>query len=72
MEGLLQVNSSSSISPEPDDTVDGGDRVSHDSELAMAGVTLYQLIKDHFKGLIRLDCSEWEGGSLILNLFRLF
>ena len=55
MERLLQVNTSSSISPEPDDTVDAGERgegVAYDSELAMAGVTLYQLIKDHFKDLI--------------------
>ena len=53
---LLQVNSSN-VS---DDSVDGHDRergvaaaaAAPDSELAMAGVTLYQLIRDHFKELI--------------------
>ena len=50
---LLQVNSTPQSSPE--DSVDTGERgegVAQDSELAMAGVTLYQLIKDHFRELI--------------------
>lgn len=49
---LLQVNSSS---PNTDDTVDSperGEGAAQDSELAMAGVTLFQLIRDHFKDLI--------------------
>ena len=61
MEGLIQANSASSVSPEPDDATDapggkkegGGDGgVASDTELAMAGVTLIQLIRDHFKELI--------------------
>ena len=56
MEQLIRANTSSSISPEPEDMVDnaGGKKdVASDSELAMAGVTLIQLIRDHFRELIR-------------------
>lgn len=57
MERLLPVEtaSSSSISPESDDLSDGtgNESIARDSELALAGVTLYQLIKDHFKELIK-------------------
>ena len=55
MEMLLQVNSTTSVSPEPDDLVDTGDKngVVTDSELVIAGITLHQLIRDHFKDLIR-------------------
>lgn len=55
MERLLLQVSSTSSSPGSDDTVDSSERgegATLDSELAMAGVTLYQLIKDHFKSLI--------------------
>ena len=55
---LIQ-NSTAGISPEPDDMVDasagkkeGEGAGSTDTELAMAGVTLVQLIRDHFKELI--------------------
>ena len=53
MERLLHSNTS--ISPEPEENTDAADKdtVAQDSELAMAGVTLYQLIKDHFRELIR-------------------
>ena len=59
MEKLLQVGmvspSSSSSSRESDNITDGTGRESimRDSELALAGVTLYQLIKDYFKELIK-------------------
>ena len=59
MQSLIHTNSSTSISPEPDDTVDsaGGKKEGEgpgmaDTELAMAGVTLVQLIRDHFRELI--------------------
>ena len=57
MQRLIHTNSSTSISPEPDDTVDsaGGKKEGEgtgDTELAIAGATLIQLIKDHFKELI--------------------
>ncbi len=64
MERLIQANSTSSVSPEPDevDSSSGGKKegeggvAAADTELAMAGVTLIQLIRDHFKELIRYLC----------------
>lgn len=57
MDGLLRAGATSglSTSPEPDDASDGTgkDSMERVSELAMAGWTLHQLIKDHFKELIR-------------------
>lgn len=55
MDSLLHVGPSSGCgpSPEPEDTSDGAGKDSEVSELAMAGWTLHQLIKDHFKELIR-------------------
>jgi len=69
MDGLLRVGASSgsSTSPEPDDVSDGTGKNSMErtSELAMAGYTLYQLIKDHFKELIRWALGTWSGVGLL-------
>ena len=50
-----EMVTTSSISQEPDDVSDGTGKesISRNSELALAGMTLYHHIKDHFKELIR-------------------
>ena len=65
MDVLLRASASSagSASPELEDASDGTGRESMErlSELAVAGWTLHQLIKDHFKELIRYWWGSFAG-----------
>ena len=62
------IHASNTISPEPDDMVDTGEKVLGDSELVMAGMTLNQIIKDHFKELIGYIAKFTNEDDLILLL----
>lgn len=72
MDGLLRVGptSGSGPSPEPEDTSDGRGKDLEVSELAMAGWTLHQLIKDHFKELIRCGQGTSQSVFIVCTLSR--